>query len=129
MCLRNGCHLVAMCPGLHLLSGTSVKRNKGFITKPSTTARWNCINNILSDTIETGNTKPFWIYNKSQKQKRCGVSPLKQNGVLHSDSSVKAKILNCQFSSIFTADYHNGDTVLEGPSIPLFLTFILVNQG
>ena len=40
------------------------------------------------------------------------MSPLKQNGVLHSDSSVKARILNCQF---FTADDHNGDTVFEGP--------------
>ena len=46
------------------------------------------------------------------------MSPLKQNGVLHSDSSVEARILNCQFSSVFTADDHNGDTVLEGPSIP-----------
>ena len=81
-------------------------------------ARWNYINNILSDTIETGNTKPFWRYVKSQKQERCGVSPLKQNGVLHSDSSVKARILNSQFSSVFTADDHNGDTVLEGPSTP-----------
>ena len=139
MCLRNGHHLVGMCPGLPLLSGASVKRNKGFITKPRNrsprdwdmfkscqhncvaalrTAGWNYINNILSDTIETGNTKPFWRYVKSQKQERCGVSPLKQNGVLHSDSSVKARILNCQFSSVFTADDHNGDTVLEGPSIP-----------
>ena len=82
------------------------------------TARWNYINNTLSDTIETGNTKPFWRYVKSQKQEICGMSPLKQNGALHSDSSVKAKIMNYPFSSVFTADDHNRDSVPEGPSIP-----------
>ena len=140
MCLRNGHHIVGLCPGLPLLSGASVKKKQRLYNKAKKnrssqdwdmfkscqsncvaalrTARWNYINNILSDTIETGNTKPFWRYVKSQKQERCGVSPLKQNGVLHSDSSVKARILNWQLSSVFTADDHNGDTVLEGPSIP-----------
>ena len=92
-------------------------------------ARWDYISNILSNTLETGNSKPFWRYVKSRKQDKCGVSPLKSNGTLHTDSSSKATILNNQFSSVFTCDDHNGDTVLEGPSIPPLPELVIHEEG
>ena len=73
---------------------------------------------MLNDSLESENHKPFWWYMKSQRQDNCGISPLKCNGELHSDSQTKAWISNDQFSSVFTKhDQHDG-TVLEGPSIP-----------
>ena len=81
-------------------------------------ARWEYIGGMLNDGLESGNHKPFWRYVKSQRQDNCGVSPLKWNGELHSDSKDKAQILNDQFSSVFTKDEQHAKTVLEGPSLP-----------
>ncbi len=63
---------------------------------------WEYINGILSDSLDTGNQKPFWRYVKSQKQNRCDIFPLEKDGVLHTNSADKAQILNDQFSSVFT---------------------------
>ena len=57
-------------------------------------ARWQYIGGMLNDGLESRNHKPFWRYVKSQRQDNCGVSPLKQNGELHSDNKDKAQILN-----------------------------------
>ena len=84
---------------------------------------------MLSDGVETGNSKPFWRYVKSQRQDNCGVSPLKRDGELHSDSQSKADILNHQFSSVFTTDDVHADTVLEGPSIPPVANLKICEQG
>ena len=73
---------------------------------------------MLNDGLESRNHKPFWRSVKSQRQDNCGVSPLKRNGELHSDSKDKAQILNDQFSSVFTKDDQHAGTVLEGPSLP-----------
>ena len=43
-------------------------------------------------------------YIKSKRQDGNGVSPLKENGQLHSDSRRKAEILNNQFCSVFTSE-------------------------
>ena len=80
--------------------------------------RWEKIRGMLNDGLESGNHKPFWQYVKSQHQDNCGVSPLKRNGELHSDSKDRAQILNDQFFSVFTKDDHYAGTVLEGPSLP-----------
>ena len=46
-------------------------------------------------------SKRFWSYIKHQKQDSNGVSPLKgSDGLLHSDTSSKAEILNNQFHSV-----------------------------
>ena len=92
-------------------------------------ARWSYIGGMLSDSVETGNSKPFWRYVKSQRQDNCGVSPLKRDGELHSDSQSKADILNHQFSSVFTTDDVHSDTVLEGPSIPPVANLKICEKG
>jgi hypothetical protein len=87
-------------------------------TKALNKARWNYINGILQTGIDEGNTKPFWRYIYSQKNDRSGVAPLKEGSTLVSDSKSKAEMLNQQFTSVFTKDDTNGDTVLPGPSYP-----------
>ena len=85
-------------------------------------SRENYINNIIQDSLDKHDSKPFWRYVKSQGKENCGVAPLKSpvKNQLLSDSPSKAKILNDQFCSVFTCDDDdpNSDTVLEGPALP-----------
>ena len=78
-------------------------------------ARWFFINDKFLTSLETKNSKPFWRYIKSQRQDRCGVSPLLHVGQLHSDSRRKAEILNQQFCSVFTDEDTATLPKLEGP--------------
>ena len=61
----------------------------------------------ISDYIicsEEASPKLFWNYIKNKKNDRCGVAPLKRNGLTFSDSTTKANIVhNSQFSSVFTS--------------------------
>ena len=52
---------------------------------------------ILQNGLESGNNKPFWKYVKSQKHETFGISSLKGNGNVNTDSLSKAEILNSQF--------------------------------
>ena len=76
--------------------------------------RWSFINDKLLTSLETQNSKPFWCYIKSQRQDRCGVSPLLHYGQLHSDSRRKAEILKLQFCSVFTDEDTTNMPKLEG---------------
>ena len=67
-------------------------------------SHWGYINGILQTGLESGDTKPFWRYCKSQKQDGAGVSFLKQGGQLYSERKKKGDILADQFSSVFTDD-------------------------
>ena len=65
-------------------------------------AEWEFTNKSIEEGMATNNTKPFWKYIKSKKQENIGVSSLKSEGKLYSDSTSKANILLKQFSSVFT---------------------------
>ena len=52
-------------------------------------ARWSFLKNKLSESLEQKKSKPLWRYIKSKHQDGNGVSPLKENGQLHSDSRRK----------------------------------------
>ena len=67
-------------------------------------ARWDYVNNILIDGLENNNSKPFWRFIKSRRQDSVGVAPLKDEGILHTDSKEKAHILNRQFQRVFTQE-------------------------
>ena len=60
----------------------------------------------LNDTQDASDrqniTKRFWSFIKSKRKDTCGVSPLRDNGLLISDAKGKANILNNQYSSVFT---------------------------
>ena len=64
----------------------------------------NCSN--LPSGLESGDTKPFWKYVRSQKQEHFGITALRSNGSLYTDSLSKSKILNkqtvCIHSSILS---------------------------
>ena len=78
-------------------------------------ARWSFLKNILSESLEQNNSKPLWRYIKPKRQDGNGVSPLKENGHLHSDSRRKAEILNNQFCSVFTSEDTKNIPKLPGP--------------
>ena len=52
----------------------------------------------------TSNPKRFWGFIKGKRTESSGVAPLRKEGILHSDSTVKADILNDQFTSVFTRE-------------------------
>ena len=57
-------------------------------------AESNYLENILKTGLESGDTKPFWKYVKAQKQESFGITALKSNGSLYTDSLSKSEILN-----------------------------------
>ena len=80
-------------------------------------AYWNYINDLISpheDGKHQGQ-KQFWSYIKSLKQDYSGVSSLKHNGKIVTDSIGKAEVLNTQFQSVFTQD-PDGDPPSKGTS-------------
>ena len=88
-------------------------------------ARWSFLKNKLSESLEQKNSKPHWRYIKSKRQDGNGVSPLKENGQLHSDSRRKAEILNNQFCSVFTSEDTTNIPKITGPPHHI-LVFALV---
>ena len=79
-------------------------------------ARWSFFKNTLFKSLEQKNSKPIWRYLKSKRQDGNGVSPLKENGQLHSDSKRKAEILNNQFCAVFTSEDTPNIPKLPGPN-------------
>ena len=63
------------------------------------------MNGILQNGLESGNNKPFWKYVKSPKQETFGISALKSNGNVITDSLSKAEIFSSQFKSVFHSPF------------------------
>ncbi len=76
---------------------------------------WDYVNYILQESLAKKDTKCFWRHVKSNRQDSMGVSPLQEKGVLQSDSSSKAQILNRQFQSVFTME--DVTTILTLPDL------------
>ena len=76
-------------------------------------------NNFIKDTISPdakGNPKKFWGFIKNKRVDYTGIAPLRnKDGIIYSDSSMKAKILNDQFSSVFNSE-EDDDVPDLGPS-------------
>jgi hypothetical protein len=60
------------------------------------------LNNIITESLEKNDRKPFWRYTKAKKQDNIGIAPLRHKGSMTNDSKEKANILNDQFKSVFT---------------------------
>jgi len=80
------------------------------------------VNEIVTST-DDGTQKPsyakkFWTYMKHCHTDHTGVSPLRQNGILHSNPIAKAEILNQQFQSVFTDDLSSQVTNLYNSTLP-----------
>ena len=84
-------------------------------------AYWNYVNEIVTSN-DDGTQKPscpkkFWTYVKHCRTDHTGVSPLRQNGILHSNPIAKAEILNQQFQSVFTDDQSPQETNLYNSTL------------
>lgn len=64
---------------------------------------WKYIGQLV-DPENDNQKKSFWKYIKSLNKEKSGISPLKDNGILHTDSKAKAEILSQQFKSVFTKE-------------------------
>ena len=102
---------------------------KKSIKKSLNTAHWDYINNILSDSLNNNDSKPFWNYIKAKKQDNVGISPLKRDGVLFNDKIDKAKILNDQFTSVFTQEDGNAIPTLKGDKFPSIDELTITSEG
>ena len=83
------------------------------------------VNGILQNGLESGNNKPFWKYVKSQKQETFGISALKSNGNVITDSLAKAEILNL-FSLPNLEIHFPSCRVLNSPKLNLYIFLRMV---
>ena len=81
-------------------------------------SHWEYVNNTLTNSLEDGNSKPFWRYIKSKKQDSSGIAPLKSKGKLFSESRDKANILNSQFESVFSNETPSALPKPPGKQLP-----------
>ncbi|XP_048575386.1 uncharacterized protein LOC5499458 [Nematostella vectensis] len=61
----------------------------------------------IADTLNSDlkeKPKKFWSYIKSKRQDQVGVPPLKEHGIVKTDSMSKAEILSNQFQQVFTQE-------------------------
>ena len=105
------------------------RKHKRLTQKATRAAHLNYINNILEESFNNKDTKPFWHYIKSKKQDNIGVSPLKHQGTLHANSKDKAELLNTQFQSVFTREDDSTTPMMSGPSFPSILDIDITTQG
>ena len=81
-------------------------------------AETNFLQIILTTGLESGDTKPFWKCVRSQKQEHFGITALRSNGSLYTDSSSKSEILNKQLKSVFTPPSLDETPKLPGQPFP-----------
>ena len=55
------------------------------------------INNVLTESLTSHNSKLFWQYIKATKQDNIGVAPIKG-----AERKAKAELINKQFQSVFS---------------------------
>ena len=83
----------------------------------------------MTTELESGDTKPFWKYVRSQKQEHFGVTAIRSNGSLYTDSSSKSKILNKQFKSVFTSPSLDETPKLPGQPFPPMKDLRITERG
>ena len=64
------------------------------------------VNGILQNGLESGNNKPFWKYVKSQKEETFGISALKSNGNVITDSLIKIKLIKLNLYIFLRMVFH-----------------------
>ena len=151
MCLPN-CHVLPIKPpGSQILLNECAERSNVYFIEPAEPISaliwerykahkrdtlkavrrtgWSYVNYILQLSLDSGDSKPFWKYIKSQRQDSVGVSPLKSGRRLFSDSLDEAEILNTQFKSVFTKEDSSFIPKLYGPNYPTIYPLIINQNG
>ena len=88
------------------------KRFRAHVQKVLRDAFWKYVSNIFTfendssdpDTPKPEKIKKFWSFVKSLKKDAYGITSLRENGILKTDSKEKANICNRQFQSAFTRE-------------------------
>ncbi len=79
------------------------RKHRKLLQKKIRHSYWNYIAQLV-DPEKDQDKKSFWKYIKSLNKDKTGTSPLKDSGILHTDSQAKAEILSRQFESVFTEE-------------------------
>ena len=74
------------------------------INKATKEAYWSYTENLITETDSNSNNKQLWTFIKHRKTDSIDIAPLKVNDTVKDTPREKAKILNAQFSSVFTKD-------------------------
>ena len=88
------------------------KRFRAHVQKVLRDAYWKYVSNIFTfendssdpDTPKPEKIKKFWSFVKSLKKDAYGITSLRENGILKTESKEKANICNRQFQSAFTRE-------------------------
>ena len=88
------------------------KRFRAHVQKVLRDAYWKYVSNIFTfendssdpDTPKPEKIKKFWSFVKSLKKDAYGITSLRENGILKTDSKEKANICNRQFQSAFSRE-------------------------
>ena len=82
------------------------------VQKVERDAYWRHVSNIFKfendpsdpDSNKSGKSKKFWSFVKSLKKNAFGITSLRENDILKTDTKEKADICNWQFQSAFTRE-------------------------
>ena len=88
------------------------KRFRAHVQQVERDAYWRHVSNIFTfendpsdpDSNKSGKIKKFWSFVKSLKKDTFGITSLRENGILKTDTKEKADICNRQFQSAFTRE-------------------------
>ena len=75
------------------------------------------------------NSKKLYTFVKGKKCDSSGISPLRKDGIAHSDPRIKATILNEQFSSVFTEETSVDMPAMSGSRFPDIHSFKFDQAG
>ena len=73
--------------------------------------------------------KNFWSYIKVTNKGRVGTPPLKDNGILNSDSKCKSEILNRRYQSVFSEEESSTVLTLTEPPSPTMPEIVVTQDG
>ena len=89
------------------LRTTKLQTLKSTIRKETRAAYWTYVESVITpnqdDSNRNGNKK-LWYFIKHRRTDSVGIAPLKENVILKDTPLDKARILNAQFSSVFTKE-------------------------
>jgi hypothetical protein len=92
----------------HRAKSTGSEEDTGLYKQACKDTRYECrkaYNSYISDMVTTDrNPKKLYSLVKGKRCDSSGISPLKSDGVAHSDPATKAAILNDQFCSVFSRE-------------------------
>ena len=110
------------------------KRFRAHVQKVERDAYWRHVSNTFKfendpsdpDSNKSGKIKKFWSFVKSLKKDAFGITSLRENGILKTDTKDKADICNRQFQSAFTRE-DDSDPPSKGASPFSFMGEITVD--